>query len=99
MKWIRNSFFGFLIVTFLFAFPAWAATATYYVDATNGDDYNDGLLPSTAWKTIAKVNNSSFDPGDQILLNREEIWRSPLIVPLLTQRLRIIKLRRNFPKP
>jgi hypothetical protein len=40
---------------------AWSAT--YYVDATNGNDANSGLSPSTPWKTIAKVNASRFNPG------------------------------------
>jgi len=33
---------------------AWPATC--YVDATNGKDINNGLSPSSPWKTIAKVN-------------------------------------------
>ena len=33
---------------------AWSAT--YYVDATIGNDGNTGLSESSAWKTIAKVN-------------------------------------------
>jgi len=33
---------------------AWSAT--YYVDATIGNDGNTGLFESSAWKTIAKVN-------------------------------------------
>jgi len=44
---------------------AWAAT--YYVDATNGNDANTGLSEVTPWKTIAKVNTSNFNPGAQIL--------------------------------
>jgi hypothetical protein len=36
---------------------------TYYVDATNGNDNNDGLSESNAWKTIGKVNSESFQPG------------------------------------
>ena len=41
---------------------------TYYVDATNGNDSNDGLSPESARQTIAKVNSMSFLPGDNILL-------------------------------
>jgi hypothetical protein len=41
---------------------AWAAT--YYVDATNGNDANNGTSESTPWKTIAQVNASTFNPGD-----------------------------------
>lgn len=59
--------------------PSWAAT--YYVDATNGNDSNDGLSQSNAWKTIAKVNACSFDLGDYILFKRGETWREQLSVP------------------
>jgi len=55
---------------FLIISDAWSAT--YYVDATNGNDANNGLSPSIPWKTIAKVNTSSFKPGDQILIKRGE---------------------------
>ena len=44
---------------------AWAAT--YYVDATNGNDSNNGPSEAMPWKTIAKVNAAVFNPGDQIL--------------------------------
>ena len=64
-------------VVFLFAASAsWAAT--YYVDATFGNDAGDGRSPSTAWKTIAKINVFNFTPGDNILLKRGEAWREAL---------------------
>ena len=59
--------------------PAYATT--YYVDATNGNDFNNGLSPETAWKTISKVNSMDFKPGDTILFKRGESWREQLIVP------------------
>jgi hypothetical protein len=58
---------------------AWSAT--YYVDATNGRDTNNGTSELTPWKTIAKVNASNFNPGAQISFKRWEIWRGQLIVP------------------
>ena len=58
-----------------------AYVTTYYVDATNGNDFNDGLSPETAWKTIGKVNSMDFKPGDTILFKRGEIWREQLIIP------------------
>jgi hypothetical protein len=33
------------------------------------------------WKTISKVNNSRFQPGDFILFKRGETWREQLVVP------------------
>jgi hypothetical protein len=58
-----------------------AFAATYYVDVTNGRDINNGLSPESAWKTIAKVNASRFNPGDQVLFKRGETWREQLTVP------------------
>jgi len=54
--------------------------SVFHVDATNGSDLNDGLSEVTAWQIIAKVNSSSFSPGDKILLKRGEFWREQLIV-------------------
>ncbi len=55
------------------------ATSIYYVNATDGNDLNDGLSETTAWRTLNKVNNLSFSPGDEILFKRGEIWREQLI--------------------
>jgi len=44
---------------------AWSAT--YYVDATNGNDGNNGTSELAPWKTIAKVNASNFNSGGEIL--------------------------------
>jgi len=55
--------------------------STYYVDATGGSDSNDGLSEANAWKTISKVNSSSFNPGDSILFKRGEVWREQLTIP------------------
>jgi len=49
----------------------------YYVDATDGDDSNDGLSAENAIKTISEVNSLSLDPGDVVLFKRGETWRMP----------------------
>ena len=43
-----------------------AAAATYYVSSA-GNDARAGTSSSTAWRTIGRVNNHTFAPGDQIL--------------------------------
>jgi hypothetical protein len=48
------------------------------VDASAGNDSNDGLSPTTAWRTIAKVNASSFSPGNSILFKSGDTWREQL---------------------
>jgi hypothetical protein len=48
--------------------------AVYYIDATLGDDANDGMSTATSWKTIGKINGESFTAGSQILFKRGETW-------------------------
>ncbi len=52
----------------------------FYVDATNGNDSNDGRSPSNAWQTISKVNGESFVPGDTILFRRGETWTGTVLI-------------------
>lgn len=53
----------------------------YYVDATGGNDSNDGLTPETAWLTGTKaftgITNSFYNPGDQILFKPIEGYDYP----------------------
>jgi hypothetical protein len=51
---------------------------TYYVDATAGNDMNDGLSPATAWKSLNKVNNTTFGSSDRILFRCGEVWTGRL---------------------
>jgi hypothetical protein len=67
--------------TVVLGLPMIAAAATYYVDASGGNDSNSGLTSASAWKTIAKVNAASFVAGDQILFKRGEVWRESLVPP------------------
>jgi hypothetical protein len=55
------------------------AQNSYYISPT-GDDNNDGSSPAKAWKTIAKVNSTTFSPGDQILFERGGVWSETLIL-------------------
>lgn len=57
------------------------AAATYYV-SNNGDDSADGKSPETAWKTIARVNQETFVPGDQILFERGGSWENTSLQPM-----------------
>ena len=76
----KTIFFFLFIWLNIFISTSVLAT-TYYVDATNGADDYDGLTDFSAWKSIAKVNASRFNPGDHILFKRGEVWREQLTVP------------------
>lgn len=51
---------------------------TYYVDSRSGNDDHQGSSPSTAWKTLAKVNATVFSPGDSILFKSGSTWTGQL---------------------
>jgi hypothetical protein len=64
-----------------FAISTPAQGATYYVDSANGDDSALGTSAAQPWKTLAKINGSHFQPGDQVLLARDRSWLEQLKVP------------------
>ncbi len=49
---------------------------SYYVDATNGNDDNDGKTPETAWKTVDRVNKATLKRGDGVFFKRGDIYRT-----------------------
>ncbi|MGD0908660.1 MAG: hypothetical protein ABSA96_13840, partial [Candidatus Acidiferrales bacterium] len=68
----RGTLGGFIVAAMLvFGLPA--SATTYYVAAA-GSDSNSGTSSGTPWQTIAKVNGSTFSPGDSILFNRGDVW-------------------------
>ncbi len=69
------------IFYFLLLLPAAVQAATYYVDASAGNDGNNGTTIQTPWRSIAKVSGSTFYPGDSILFKSGNIWREQLTVP------------------
>ena len=54
----------------------------YYISSSTGDDRNDGLTESTAWKTLAKVKISKnlFVPGTVIGFKKGDIWKEQLVL-------------------
>ncbi len=57
--------------------PAQAAGRTYYV-APWGSDSNSGTSTSSAWASLAKVNATTFGPGDRIRLRSGQTWNGTL---------------------
>lgn len=67
---------GFLGLFLLHAAAAWAAT--YYVDAAMGRDENVGTSAARAWSSLDKVNATTFQAGDRILLRSGSVWTRQL---------------------
>ena len=50
--------------------PPPVETANFFVDQTLGNDAYDGTFEGAPWKTVQKVNDSTFLPGDIIAFKR-----------------------------
>lgn len=63
----------------LLAVPASAAGAgtTYYV-SPSGSDSNSGTNTASAWRSLAKVDATTFQPGDRILFQSGGSWSGQL---------------------
>ncbi len=68
-----------LIVAAVFAaVPFTAGAATYYVDASQGADANNGTTTTTPWQSLDRVNHAHLLPGDQILFRAGGVWHGQL---------------------
>jgi parallel beta-helix repeat protein len=65
-----------LFLSLLVVLPAGATT--YYVDASLGNDANNGTTVGAPWATIARVNATKLNPGDTVLFKRGQLWREQL---------------------
>jgi hypothetical protein len=68
----------YLILASTLFFTASLNATTYYVDSHHGDDSHAGISPSLAWRTLQKVNQGGFRPGDHILLRSGSRWQGQL---------------------
>jgi len=69
-----------ILVVLLVMAAAQAFGASYYVSQSGGADSNPGTQ-ALPWQTLAKVNGSTFSPGDTIYLKRGDTWTEPLVPP------------------
>jgi hypothetical protein len=54
------------------------SAVTYYVDSLSGNDSNLGTSPTQAWKTLIKINATTFAPGDRLVFKSGSIWNGQL---------------------
>jgi hypothetical protein len=71
---------NFLIIVFVIICSGVLCAANYYVDATNGNDSNNGTSQGSAWQTTLKVSGFTFNPGDSILFKRGEVFRGGITI-------------------
>jgi hypothetical protein len=50
----------------------------YYIDDLSGNDTNTAASPVHAWKSLTRINQETFKPGDSILFRAGGVWRGNL---------------------
>ncbi len=55
-----------------------AASGAYYLDSAAGNDATTARSPDTAWKTLAKANSVTFQPGNSLCLKAGGSWTGQL---------------------
>ena len=59
-----------------------AINTIYYVNCATGSDSNNGLSPSTAWRTTTRANQQTYTAGDQILFARGTVCSGAAFKPV-----------------
>jgi len=54
-------------------------TNCYYVDSQNGDDANSGRSMRSPWKSLQKLGEIRFQPGDQILFGKNSAYQGGVL--------------------
>ena len=79
--WLSGTLFVFAMLAYVINTLAKSPSESphaYYVDSSTGDDSSSGHSPSSAWRTIGKVNSIALTPGDTVYFRRGEVWRETL---------------------
>lgn len=65
---------GLLLVLWSFLYIISAAQTTYFVDNLAGNDSNQGTSVYAPLKSLERVNEIDFKPGDSLLFRRGGVW-------------------------
>ena len=52
----------------------------YYISSSSGSDSNAGTSPDAPWKTLDRINDETFKPGDRILLKSGDTWNGVTVI-------------------
>ncbi len=81
MNHTKNTIVTIFLLTCLLITQSCSAGTTYYIDSIDGNDLNHGTSEQDPWKSLEKVNATTFKPGDKILLKARCIWQGQQLWP------------------
>lgn len=70
-----------ILTLFAFTLAMGVSATNYYISSANGNDANAGTTQAAPWRTIARLNQVTWQiqPGDQILFERGGTYRGEII--------------------
>jgi hypothetical protein len=71
--------FLFILFCFVFSKESFAQSKTYFI-STLGNDSNNGLSTSTAWRSISKINQIDLNAGDSVLFRGGQIYKGTILL-------------------
>ncbi|MDR8394539.1 hypothetical protein NC796_25565 [Aliifodinibius sp. S!AR15-10] len=74
---MKKTFIVTICLCFAIITSAFAQNKSYFI-SPSGDDNNSGLSIANPWKTIAKVNQHVFQPGEVIHFETGGTWHGQL---------------------
>ena len=71
---IRNPFRSIVLLVLVTMAGNVANAARYHLSSSGGDDNAAGTDPGSAWKSLGKINGTTFKAGDTVLLAAGGMW-------------------------
>ena len=75
----RLSAIGIMAILTLVVFSTLNAQHRYFVNSNHGDDSNDGSV-NAPWRTIEKIHEYKFAPGDSVFFSRGSVFNSGFVI-------------------
>jgi hypothetical protein len=72
--WCSLKTLKLLFLCVVVSFAVHAQNRTYYISESHGSDLAIGTSPDKAWRSLAKVNEVTFLPGDKLLFKSGDVW-------------------------
>ncbi|HAT11915.1 MAG TPA: hypothetical protein DCS97_15305, partial [Planctomycetes bacterium] len=79
-RFLANGIAAWLVAALCLLLPAVVGAADYYV-SSSGNDANAGTSTSAPWKTVGKVNGTTFYSGDTVSFLGGDVFTDAALIP------------------
>ena len=80
IAWVLLIIISSLVLVACTNAPTSGIGLNYYIDSGSGNDNNNGTSENSPWKTLDKVSNMTFQPGDTIYFKRGSSYEGSVTI-------------------